>query len=223
MATPGWFGKLPMLGDFAHRRLPRGFVDACDAWLSQGIRASRASLGPAWLDDYLAAPLWCFAWSPLVVDAHWWFGVLMPSVDAVGRYFPLVVAFEAAQAPTDPHALARWARWYDGAAACALQTLQDRATLDGFESALAVAGTPLTTPPADAMPLRSSADELRFHAAQGAWPEDAAAVVLHSLAARLQDHTVWWTRGDGTTPKPVTVMRGLPAPERFAALLQGAF
>ncbi len=147
----------------------------------------------------------------------------MPSVDAVGRYFPLVVAFEAAQAPTDPHALARWARWYDGAAACALQTLRDRATLDGFESALAAAGTPSTTPPADAVPLLSSAGELRFHAAPGAWPEDAAAVVLHSLAARLQDHTVWWTRGDGTTPKPVTVLRGLPAPERFAALLQGAF
>ncbi len=54
MAAPGWYGKLPMLGDFAHRRLPRGFVDACDDWLSRGIGASRQSLGPAWLDDYLA-------------------------------------------------------------------------------------------------------------------------------------------------------------------------
>lgn len=205
MASPGWFGKLPMLGDFAHRRLPRGFVDACDAWLSQGIGTSRRSLGPAWLDDYLAAPLWCFAWSPLVVDEHWWFGVLMPSVDAVGRYFPLVIAFEAMQAPTDPHALARWARWYDGAAACALQTLGDRATLDGFESALAAADTPssTTTP------------------AEGAGPTDAAAVIPHLLAESPHGHSTWWLQS-GATPSRVTTMPGLPAADRFASLLQGA-
>ena len=201
MATPGWFGKLPMLGDFAHRRLPRGFVDACDDWLSRGIRASRESLGSAWLDDYLAAPLWCFAWSPLVVDAHWWFGVLMPSVDAVGRYFPLVVAFEAAQAPTDAQALARW---YDGAAACALQTLQDRATLDGFEAALAAVGTPSTTLPTE-----------------GAGPTDAASFVPNLLAASPPGHAAWWLQS-GATPPRVTVVRGLPTADRFAALLHGA-
>jgi type VI secretion system protein ImpM len=204
MATAGWFGKLPMLGDFAHRRLPCGFVDACDAWLSQGLRASRASLGPGWLDDYLAAPLWCFAWSPLVVDGRWWFGVLMPSVDAVGRYFPLVVAFDAAQAPTDAQALARWARWYDSAAACALQTLQDRATLDGFEAALAAAGTPSTTTPDD-----------------GAGPMEAAAVMPPLLAASPPGHATWWLQG-GAAPSRVTVVRGLPAADRFAALLHGA-
>ena len=74
--TAGWYGKLPMLGDFAHRRLPLEFVNACDAWLSTGIAASRESLGATWLDTYLSAPLWCFAWSPQVVNTSWWFGVM---------------------------------------------------------------------------------------------------------------------------------------------------
>lgn len=96
MQAPGWFGKLPMLGDFAQRRLPPLFVEKVDAWLSQGMAASREALGEAWLETYLGAPLWCFAWSPEVIDESWWFGVMMPSVDAVGRYFPLVVAARGA-------------------------------------------------------------------------------------------------------------------------------
>ncbi|CDS48405.1 Protein phosphatase ImpM [Polaromonas sp. CG9_12] len=222
MATPGWYGKLAMLGDFAHRRLPLGFINACDAWLSQGVAASRASLGSAWLDNYLTAPLWCFAWSPRIVDEQWWFGVLMPSVDAVGRYFPLVVAFSTEHAPTEPNALAQWAQWYDSAGACALQTLQGQATLDEFESALAAVGTPSTPVPADSAPPQAFTSELQFHLTQGAWPQGAATVVLRSFTARLQGHSIWWVQGDSETPPLVTVMRGLPTANRFVALFQGA-
>jgi type VI secretion system protein ImpM len=221
MTTPRWYGKLPMLGDFAHRRLPLGFVNACDAWLSQGVAASRDSLGPAWLDNYLTAPLWCFAWSPRVVDEQWWFGVLMPSVDAVGRYFPLVVAFSTEHAPTEPHALAQWAQWYVSAGACALQTLRSQATLEEFESALTTAGTPVIAEPADSAPPQVFASELQLHPSQGAWPQHAATVVLRSLTARLQGQSTWWVQGNGERPSPVTVMRGLPAADRFVALFQG--
>ncbi len=222
MATPGWYGKLPMLGDFAHRRLPGDFVTTCDGWLSQGLAASRASLGDAWLDNYLTAPLWCFAWSPQVVDAQWWFGVMMPSVDAVGRYFPLVVAFGTDDAPTEPQALAQWAQWYHSAGACALQTLQGQATLDAFESALAAAGTPLATAAARAAPPQAFTSEWQLHPAHGDWPQDAAAVVLRALTARLQGHSIWWAQiATSETPPPVTVMRGLPAADRFVALFQG--
>ena len=222
MATPGWYGKLAMLGDFAHRRLPLGFVNACDAWLSRGVPASRESLGSAWLDNYLTAPVWCFAWSPRVVDEQWWFGVLMPSVDVVGRYFPLVVVFSAEHAPTEPDALAQWAQWYDGTSACALQTLKGQATLEEFESVLAATGTPLTTASGDSALPQALTSELQLHPAQGLWPQDAATVVLSSLTARLQGHSIWWVQGDSETPPVVTVMRGLPAANRFVALFQGA-
>ena len=97
--APGWYGKLAVLGDFASRRLPQHFVEACDAWLARGVEASRAQLGARWLDVYLTGPIWRFAWAPGVVDAQGWFGVMMPSVDKVGRYFPLLVARPALALP----------------------------------------------------------------------------------------------------------------------------
>ena len=42
--APGWYGKMAMLGDFASRRLPQEFIDACDAWLARGVEMSRAQL-----------------------------------------------------------------------------------------------------------------------------------------------------------------------------------
>jgi type VI secretion system protein ImpM len=222
MATPGWYGKLPMLGDFAHRRLPLGFVSVCDTWLSQGVAASRQSLGPVWLDSYLTAPLWCFAWSPRVVDEHWWFGLLMPSVDAVGRYFPLVVAFSTQQAPSEPQALEQWAQWYDRAGACAMQILQGQSTLDEFETGLAAVGTPVAAPLAGAAPVQKRSSGWQLHPAQGAWQKDAATVVLSSPSAGLQGHSTWWPQGGEQPVPPVTVMEGLPEADRFTALIRGA-
>ena len=42
---PGWYGKLPFIGDFANRRLPSAFINAWDDWLQQVIHGSRTALG----------------------------------------------------------------------------------------------------------------------------------------------------------------------------------
>ena len=93
MPAPGWYGKLPALGDFASRRLPPLFVEPWDAWLAAGLAAWREA-DETWLDAFLAAPTWHFALGAGVPFAQspGYVGVLMPSVDRVGRYFPLTVA-----------------------------------------------------------------------------------------------------------------------------------
>ena len=84
--TPGFYGKVPALGDFVTRRLPReGFLDTWDAWLSEGMRQTKASMGEAWLPTYLTSPVWRFAVSSGVCGPVPWAGVLMPSVDRVGK------------------------------------------------------------------------------------------------------------------------------------------
>jgi type VI secretion system protein ImpM len=130
LSTPGWFGKLSCLGDFASRRLPPAWIACCDHWLCAGLSQSRADLGAAWLEAYLSAPLWRFAWGPQVVDAQAWFGVWMPSCDNVGRYFPLVIA-QALDIPP-PEA------WYQHLGQAALQTLVegDGSSVAAFEAAL---------------------------------------------------------------------------------------
>jgi type VI secretion system ImpM family protein len=88
----GWFGKIPALGDFVARRLPAHFIEAWDHWLSTEILATRQALGPDWPPLYLNAPTWCFALMPGVLGTCCWRGVLTPSVDRVGRHFPLTFA-----------------------------------------------------------------------------------------------------------------------------------
>ena len=90
----GWYGKIPAIGDFTSRRLPRYFIDLWDNWLQHSIVASRKQLKENWLDSYLTAPIWHFVLMPGVCENKIWTGILMPSVDNVGRYFPLTIALE---------------------------------------------------------------------------------------------------------------------------------
>ncbi|BEP63790.1 hypothetical protein GmRootV213_43440 [Variovorax sp. V213] len=92
-ALPGWFGKLPGMGDFAHRRLPESFRSVWDQWLQRGL-ARLKDRHADWTAHYLEAPIWCFALGPQVAGEGAWIGVLMPSVDGVGRYFPFTMAVE---------------------------------------------------------------------------------------------------------------------------------
>src|SRR5690242_5843652 len=89
----GWYGKLPSLGDFAGRRLPSIFVEPWDGWLASGMSAWRES-DEEWLQAFLSAPASRFALGPGVPFdlSPGYAGVLVPSVDRVGRYFPLTVA-----------------------------------------------------------------------------------------------------------------------------------
>jgi type VI secretion system protein ImpM len=202
----GWYGKIPALGDFASRRLPNEFTQRWDTWLARAIETSQASLGSAWLDTYLSGPLWRFALSPGVIDARWWFGVLMPSVDRVGRYFPLTVATASALPPTPPLA--------------ALECLTAGSTVERLESSLA-ALSPLAFYPSD-VPLDAGDGVLaRLPAGQGL--ELAFAHAATPLLRReLRGATYWWPRFDGDAPPAVVVLRGLPDAAAFARLLDGS-
>lgn len=99
MAGGGFYGKLPSEGDFITRRLPWEFTSTWDDWLQQGLQASREALGARWLECYLSAPIWRFQLAPGVCGPAGWRGLFFASVDRVGRYFPLTLAF-ADGAPT---------------------------------------------------------------------------------------------------------------------------
>ncbi|MET0382001.1 MAG: type VI secretion system-associated protein TagF, partial [Burkholderiaceae bacterium] len=100
MTVCGFYGKLPSEGDFVSRRLPWEFTTVWDEWLQQGMAASRQTLGGRWLDLYLSAPVWRFQLAPGVCGPLGWRGLFFASVDRVGRYFPLTIAFP--QAAGDP-------------------------------------------------------------------------------------------------------------------------
>jgi len=85
----GLYGKLPAYGDFIFRNLNSSFITPWDEWLQHFISGSQEQMGDDWLDIYLTSPIWRFVLSPGVIDSNIWAGLMMPSVDRVGRYFPI--------------------------------------------------------------------------------------------------------------------------------------
>jgi len=194
--SPGWFGKMPHLGDFVSRRLPHEFIHGWDDWLQGGMSRARAELGAAWPERYLVAPVRRFWLAPALLGDTGWAGVLMPSVDAVGRYFPLTIA-----AAVPDHALAAVlaARaWFRAIDAAGRKVLDVNFRPDDLDVELAqVAPLPLETPA-----------DLQARTLAGAW-----------LAPdRSQTGSLWWC-GDASEATPVDRFASLPSAAAFCALL----
>ena len=219
-----WYGKLSSLGDFAQRRMPAECLSAVDAWLSGVMRDAREQLGERWLDVYLTAPVLRFAWAPGVIDSRWWFGLLMPSCDSVGRYFPLVIVQPRARAPEDRIAFDHLELWYEHLARAAMHTLSDDAdTLDTLEEALHDA-PPWPTPGRQAT---VTARETLHGDHLGLAPSATLTQWLHGLALRdlnrrLAGGTLWWRVTEDRMADSVDILHGLPDGGDFAALLSGA-
>ncbi len=93
MAGPviGFHGKLPARGDFVTRGLPSSFLSAWEAWVDGALAASRALLGEAWREAWMTAPVWRFCLPAGACGPDPALGVMMPSIDRVGRLYPLTV------------------------------------------------------------------------------------------------------------------------------------
>jgi type VI secretion system protein ImpM len=99
----GFYGKLPARGDFVRGGLPRDFTDRWDAWIAAAIAGSRERMGEDWLPAFLEAPVWRFALSAGLCGGRAALGLMLPSVDRAGRYFPLTFAalYDGGTAPGD--------------------------------------------------------------------------------------------------------------------------
>jgi type VI secretion system protein ImpM len=109
----GFLGKLPARGDFLRAGVSSSFADAMDAWCALRIGEARTAFGADWQALYLEAPIWRFLLAPGIAGPTAALGLWLPSIDKVGRHFPLILA---AQAPCQ-EALAGGSEWLAVAAA----------------------------------------------------------------------------------------------------------
>jgi len=220
---PGWYGKLPGLGDFAGRRLPEHFVSAWDGWLQRGMAASQEALGAGWLDTFLTAPVWGFLLGARVLEGGPWAGILLPSVDRVGRYFPLTLASAMPGLSLDPAALASVQQWTDRLESAARAGLNPDAGVDVLEAGLQACPVPDLAAGANAglgaALLRGDAF-LRLEGRGGAGLPDLAAGAGAQLAESLfGSYTLWWCRGeDGVSGG--FACQGMPSAAVFSRMLQ---
>jgi len=226
--APGFYGKVPTRGDFVSRRLPWTFVDPWDRWLQGGLACSRDQLGDAWLEVYLTSPVWRFALTPGVCGDSGWIGIVLPSVDRVGRYFPLTVARPWTGTDSAVVALSDWADWLQRAERLGLSALEEGFDLDAFDRAVEETGaTP--APSGTASPGRTEAAATQppafgWHfavAESGDGAPDPARLAETLLRALLPLHSGWSSRGSDLVVPCLAIARGLPPASGFAALLNG--
>lgn len=193
---PGWFGKLPGMGDFAHRRLPESFRSVWDPWLQRGLAGLRDRHAD-WTSYYLEAPVWCFALGAQVVGERAWIGVLMPSVDGVGRYFPFTLAVELDEGVSDAlhgAALVAALRWW---------ALGTQAVLEGLEGDL------------DALRFDAALSRLFVVAADGETSDEERSLELPLAGTSL------WMETPGSEGGVRVLATGLPRDLQFEALFLG--
>lgn len=229
MDTMGVYGKLPGLGDFVNRRLPRDFVQAIDTWMQSMIGDSRELLGEGWLEHYLGAPIWRFVLGPGTIGDPLWLGALVPSVDRVGRYFPFVVATPAPWQTDVGSALLALESWHDALERHCLHALEARADFDGLDAGLQRLVLPRRIPPRvqddedDTLPLpRSRPLAAVVNLGEGAPLQEAVVRGRSLLGAAPRAACLWSAQAaDGGTLLLVT--EGLPNGRFSAALVDGSW
>ncbi|WP_334190998.1 type VI secretion system-associated protein TagF [Noviherbaspirillum sp.] len=226
--SPGFFGKVTTHGDFVSRRLPTAFLSVWDSWLQYSVQQSRETLGQEWLNIYLSSPIWRFALAPGVCGVSGWAGILMPSVDRVGRHFPLTIA----AALPDDRALVDWIQgskgWYDEIEGLALSSLDSSFSLQGFDlqlAGLAIAPSLTGFAPRSQQGLSSSPRR-----PQGSCVPITDITQAGAAAAEFQENTglasfhqysMWWTDGSPRVDPCFLAGPNLPLHASFAAMLDG--
>jgi len=221
-SVPGFYGKFPELGDFVNRRLPQPFIDHWDEWLQQAITQSKADLGKEWLDSYLTSPIWRFVTHRGVLGEYPWCGLFMPSVDRVGRYFPLTLACQLSLDASLVSVMHQGADWFDAGEQVILSALEDRLDLDEFDNRVVSLGD-----------LQGISQSISFQPERGfsqAWQIPLASAdcraelfgLVHNLLhQRFGAYSAWWSSGSKQVAPSLLICSQLPRPSDFASMLMG--
>jgi type VI secretion system protein ImpM len=222
--TAGLFGKLPAKRDFVAINAPRRFLEAWEPWLQASVAMSKQMLGAAWSDAYNRAPIWRF-WLGADFCGEATIGVFMPSIDGVGRSFPLAVFAGEGEESLAPPELEPNDQWFEAAEAILLDSLEPNATLEGIADRIAAMAAPALRP------RLSEIASLRELPDGGVLMRDFSRQISSAfLVARRFGHrrafasqSFWWTIGGEGFPPLALSYVGLPPAMRFADMLTGAF
>lgn len=218
----GFYGKLPIVGDFVSRGLPNDFIQSWDSWLQRAIAASQETLADQWLQRYLTSPIWRFALSPGLCGDKAIAGIVMPSVDKVGRYYPLTVAVVLDGKPPLPLLFSLGKVWFEqleDAAWSGLQGTMDMAGFDQLIQSIPVLSVP--TPDAVVLPTAGKNcfyTQLTNNEQLGDAFTRLNAQVLDSL---MPGYSLWSSEGAEQIPAALVACEGLPPVGSYASFLCG--
>lgn len=222
--SAGLFGKLPAKRDFVAANAPRRFLEVWEPWLQAGVATSRQILDAKWAEAYNRAPIWRY-WLGAGFCGEATIGVFMPSVDGVGRSFPLSLFAGEGENALPPPEFDSNDAWFEAAETILLDALEPGATLEAVAERMAAMSPP-----------RLQARESEVGGLQEL-PDGGILIrgvdrqiSLGFLAARrfgyrraFASQSFWWTIGGEGFPPLALSYVGLPPAVRFAVMLTGDF
>ncbi|MBV1881108.1 MAG: type VI secretion system-associated protein TagF [Pseudomonadales bacterium] len=220
----GIYGKIPAHGDFVSRRLNNDFIRYWDEWLQRGIATSQEQLGERWLNHYLVSPIWRFVLSPGVVDDSGWTGVLIPSVDSVGRYFPLTIAMPV-KAPSLLDLFERGRDWFQDIEDSALAALSDSLSIDELNDRVLASEFKLS---GDYSCRQNSGDPGAALQIDMQFPEQSPSTIFPLMFEKLvrqqyKSYSAWWSQGAEDILPSFNLTSQLPDASMYASFLDGVW
>lgn len=219
------FGKTPSKRDFIAPGAPRGFLSVWEPWMQAGLSSSKLSLDRQWQERFLTAPIWRFWLGPALCGAAQ-LGAFMPSLDGIGRYYPLtVLATPQGGEAYAPPEIDLYADWFAAAEDFLLATLEPAEDFDTITARLAALAMPAPHAFGGACEGQSRiARNTLFAAPEAGVSSDMFAAMR--AADWLSVHagrSYWWTQGGGGFAAQALGASGMPPPELFGGFLTGDF
>ena len=218
------YGKLPTKRDFIAIGVTRDFLDQWEPWLQSSVSASQATLKDQWQNAFLRAPIWRF-WLGADLCGITTIGAFMPSLDRVGRYFPLTLLATADQGATvAPPEIDAQEDWFKAAEDFLISTLDQEKTFEAAVEGLNGLAMPRQTglaPPTGVFTDRNATTCLKND-------ERHFAEVFESLCHAAPDTiyggtSFWWTAGGEDFAPIAFCTKRMPDPFLFASMLTGQF
>ena len=216
------FGKLGAKRDFIALATPRRFLETWEPWVQACMSASRHQLGNGWQNAFLTAPLWRF-WLGADVCGATALGAIMPSVDGVGRYYPLTLLAVADPSHSiPPPDLNPQDQWFFAAEAFLLSTLDQAKSFEDISAALeAMPAPPIEATVSPSNDIQALGDKMVGMVTAGKTFQDSLSALRQKNHETSAAASFWWTEGGGNFPPMALCSRGMPDPFRYSTMLTG--
>lgn len=224
LGAVGVYGKIPTHGDFLNLNLPNDFLEGWDHWMQQSVLASQEVLGESWLTHFLISPVWRFVLPSGCVNSQSWAGIMLPSVDKVGRYYPLTLAAAIPEQVGSFEYISNAESWFQCLESVAIMTLEKGLDADELLQALVLNEETPVFPKARPLALKP-ARNLQCVVPLGS-VENAPQNVIPQLCdalikPQLSSVSLWWTKGGEHVEASLLLADQLPRPVSYTAMLNG--
>ena len=170
----------------------------------------------------MVGPVWRFFFQSGIVGGEAVCGIVFPSVDRVGRYFPFAM-FAPITGKVDASSIIEQDIWFDGMEALAMEVLNpslDFAAWDKAVEAMPLPVSGLATAVEEDATIPQQAPNLGplVHISLPRGPDLNPLIDRHA-SALSPPRSIWWKRDDSEDVQSLVIADGLPEASAFPAFL----